>query len=82
MRYSATLTGDHSFVIQNITDNATLTTLNYDKESNYDEVLVEANNIFEEFISCYDAHTLEDKNIEQEKISVNKVSYIQTLIGA
>jgi len=82
MRYSTTLSGDHSFVIQNMTDNATLTTLNYDKDSNYDEVLVEANNIFEEFISCYDAHTLEDKNIEQEEISVNKVSYIQTLIGA
>ena len=82
MRYSRTLNGEHSFVVENMTDNAILTTLNYNKESDYDEVLVEVNNIFQEFISCYDAHTFEDKNTEQEKVSVNKVSYIQTLIGA
>ena len=82
MRYSRTLNGEHSFVVENMTDNAILTTLNYNKESDYNGVLVEANNIFQEFISCYDAHTFEDKNTEQEKVSVNKVSYIQTLIGA
>ena len=82
MRYSNTLLKEHSFIIENISANTTLSTLQYPSEISYEDAVAEANGVFDEFISCYTDHELNQKEHSNDtETPLNKTSYIQTLLG-
>jgi hypothetical protein len=81
MRYSTTMTKEHSFIIENLTAQTILSTLQYPSDLPYEDVLIEVNGIFDELTSCYISNDVNESSVIDTKEEVSKISYIQTLLG-
>jgi hypothetical protein len=81
MRYSTTMTKEHSFIIENLTAQTILSALQFPSDLPYEDIITEVNGIFDELTSCYVPDDVNESSVIDTKEEVSKISYIQTLLG-
>lgn len=79
--YSQSYDSSHIFKIINDLNCTEISSYSYPSDISYDDLLPQAIDIYNEYIDCYQDHTLDENNNIQEPIAKNKLSYIETLIG-
>lgn len=81
LRYSNSYDSSHIFKIINDLDNTEVSSYSYSSDLSYEDILPQALSIYEDYIDCYQDHSLSQNDVVKESLSKAKLSYIQTLIG-